>query len=57
MKQYIVQEILKDKICQLKNKNIYDPKEKKAIELVNNIINDDTDKYIMKHKDPQTFEK
>ena len=40
-----------------KIKNIYDPKEKKAIELVNNIINDDTDKYIMKHKDPQTFEK
>ena len=33
-----------------KIKNIYDPKEKKSIELVNNIINDDTDKYIMKHK-------
>ena len=32
-------------------------KKRKAIELVNNIINDDTDKYIMKHKDPQTFEK
>ena len=46
------QDMLVEKI-----KNIYDPKEKKAIELVNNIINDDTDKYIMKHKDPQTFEK
>ena len=46
------QDVLVEKI-----KNIYDPKEKKAIELVNNIINDDTDKYIMKHKDPQTFEK
>lgn len=38
-------------------KNIYDPKEKAAIALVNNIINNDTDKYIMAHKDPQTFEK
>ena len=38
-------------------KNIYDPKEKAAIALVNNIINNDTDKYIMVHKDPQTFEK
>ena len=46
------QDMLVEKI-----KNIYDPKEKKAIELVNNIINDDTDKYIMKHKDSQTFEK
>ena len=46
------QDMLVEKI-----KNIYDPKEKKAIELVNNIINDNTDKYIMKHKDPQTFEK
>ena len=46
------QDMLVEKI-----KNIYDPKEKKSIELVNNIINDDTDKYIMKHKDPQTFEK
>ena len=46
------QDMLVEKI-----KNIYDPKEKKAIELANNIINDDTDKYIMKHKDPQTFEK
>lgn len=46
------QDMLVEKI-----KNIYDPKEKKAIELVNNIINDNTDKYIMKHKDPQTFGK
>lgn len=46
------QDMLVEKI-----KNIYDPKEKKAIELVDNIINDNTDKYIMKHKDPQTFEK
>ena len=38
-------------------KNIYDPKEKAAIALVNNIINNDTDKYIMAQKDPQTFEK
>ncbi|RHM62104.1 MULTISPECIES: type II CRISPR RNA-guided endonuclease Cas9 [Coprobacillaceae] len=46
------QEMLVERI-----KNIYDPKEKKAIELVNNIINDDTDKYIMKHKDSKTFDK
>lgn len=46
------QDMLVEKI-----KNIYDPKEKKAIELVNNIINSETDKYIMKHKDPKTFEK
>lgn len=37
--------------------DIYDSKEKKAIELVNNIINHNTDKYIMKHKDYQTFNK
>lgn len=38
-------------------KNIYDPKEKSAIKLVNNIVNNDTDQYIMAHKDPQTFDK
>lgn len=40
-----------------KVKNIYDPKEKAAITLVNNIINNETDKYIMASKDPQTFNK
>lgn len=40
-----------------KVKNIYDPKEKQAITLVNAIINNETDKYIMVHKDPQTFKK
>lgn len=40
-----------------KVKNIYDPKEKQAITLVNSIVNDETDKYIMAHKDPQTFDK
>ncbi len=40
-----------------KVKNIYDPKEKQAITLVNAIVNDETDKYIMAHKDPKTFDK
>lgn len=46
------QEMLVERI-----KNIYDPKEKAAIALTNDIINNNCDKYIMYHKDPQTFEK
>ena len=38
-------------------KNIYDPKENAANTLINDIINDNTDKYIMYNKDPQTFDK
>lgn len=38
-------------------KNIYDPKEKAALQLVENIINEKTDIYLMKEKDPMTFEK
>ena len=46
------QEMLVEKI-----KNIYDPKDKQAFKLVNAIINNETDKYIMAQKDPQTFNK
>ena len=46
------QEMLVERI-----KNIYDPKEKAAIALTNDIINNKCDKYIMYHKDPQTFDK
>ena len=38
-------------------KNIYDPKENAAIQLVENIINDNTDMYLMNEKDPMTFKK
>lgn len=40
-------------------KNIYDPspKIKAVVNLVEDIINGTTDKYIMAHKDPQTFNK
>ena len=38
-------------------KNIYNPKENAANTLINDIINDNTDKYIMYNKDPQTFDK
>ena len=46
------QEMLVERI-----KNIYDSKEKAANTLINDIINDNIDKYIMYHKDPQTFNK
>lgn len=46
------QEMLVEKI-----KNIYDPKDKQVFKLVNAIINNETDKYIMAQKDPQTFNK
>lgn len=38
-------------------KNIYDPTEKATIAFINNIINNNVEKYIMYHKDPQTFDK
>lgn len=38
-------------------KNIYDSNEKAAIALVNDILNEKYDKYIMYHKDPNTFNK
>lgn len=41
------QEMLVEKI-----KNIYDPKDKQVFKLVNAIINNETDKYIMAQKDP-----
>lgn len=46
------QEMLVERI-----KNIYDPSKKAAITLINNIINGNNDKYIMYHKDLQTFNK
>lgn len=46
------EEMLVEKI-----KNIYDPNDKQALALVTSIINNDTDKYIMAQKDPQTFDK
>ena len=46
------QDILVEKI-----KDIYEPKGSKVEKFINDIINNDTDKYIIKHKDPQTFEK
>ena len=46
------QEMLVEKI-----RNIYDSKNKKTTALINAIINNETDKYIMAQKDPQTFNK
>lgn len=37
-------------------KDIYDPKEKAAKRLVEDILNHDTEKYLMQQKDPKTFE-
>lgn len=45
------EEILIEKI-----KDIYDPKEKAAKRLIEDILNHDTEKYLMKQKDPKTFE-